>query len=129
MRRFQLTPEGLERILCRERKETYYDRTNNNPTNSNLRDENWQKCLKMIFFFFLTFFYIHIGFAKIFHFRFSTDLHVLRCPETIWPFLENVCLSVCRSVCLSVLFCGRCISRTDGRKLMKLNIQLHLYGT
>ena len=49
--------------------------------------------------------------------------------NTIWPFLENVCLSVCLSVGLSVLFCGRCISRTNGRKLMKLNIQLHLYGT
>ena len=43
----------------------------------------------------------------------------------IWPILENVCLLVC----LSVLFCGRCISRTNGRKLFKLDIQLHLYRT
>ena len=49
--------------------------------------------------------------------------------NTIWSFLENVCLSVSLSVCLCVLFCGRCILRTNERKLMKLNIQLHLYGT
>ena len=49
--------------------------------------------------------------------------------NTIWPFLENVCLAGWLSACLSVLFFGNCISRTNGRKLMKLNIQLHLYGT
>ena len=39
--------------------------------------------------------------------------------NTIWPFLENVCLSQ--------KFCGHCIARTNGQKLMKLYIQLHLY--
>ena len=34
--------------------------------------------------------------------------------NTIWPFLENVCLYV--------LFCRHCISRTNRQKLMKLNI-------
>ena len=88
-----------------------------------------------------TFFYIHK--KKVLDSRkFSTDgfrwidmfWDVL---NTIWPFLENVCLSVglsvclsvCRSVCLSVLFCGRRILRTNGQKLMKLNIQLHFCGT
>ena len=40
--------------------------------------------------------------------------------NTIWPFLENVCLCVC----MSPKFCGHCISRTNARKLMKLYIQL-----
>ena len=43
----------------------------------------------------------------------------------IWPYLENVCLSVYTPL----KFCGHCISRTNGRKLMKLYIQLHLYVT
>ena len=42
--------------------------------------------------------------------------------NTIWPLLENVCLSVCRSP----KFCGNCISGSNARKLMKLYIQLHL---
>ena len=41
----------------------------------------------------------------------------------IWPFLKNVC------VCMPPKFCGHCIkvSRTNGRNLMKLYIQLHHY--
>ena len=46
--------------------------------------------------------------------------------NTIWPSLENVCLSVDLSVCMSPKFCGYCISRTKARKLMKHYIQLHL---
>ena len=76
------------------------------------------------FFVICTFFYIHkkksIGFGKIFDFRFSMDLHVLRCPEHDLTIFRK-CLSVCLSVCLPVLFCGHCMSRTNERKLMKLN--------
>ena len=39
-------------------------------------------------------------FAKIVDFRFSMDLHVLRCPEHDLTIFRK-CLSVCRSVCLS----------------------------
>ena len=73
---------------------------------------------------FFTFFHIH---KKVLDsWKFSTPgfrwIHMFwDVLNTIWPFLENVCLSV--------LFWGHCISRTNGRKLMKLNIQLHLYGT
>ena len=70
----------------------------------------------------------NIKIVKIFDFRFLTDLHVSGCPEHDFTIFRK-CLSVYRSVCLSVLFCGRCNLRTNGRKLMKLNIQLHLYGT
>ena len=42
--------------------------------------------------------------------------------NTIWPFLENIC------VCTPPKFCGHCISRRNWQKLMKLYIQLHLYG-
>ena len=35
-----------------------------------------------------------IGFAKIFHFQFSMDLHVLRCPEHDMTIFRK-CLSVC----------------------------------
>ena len=63
--------------------------------------------------------------------KFSTGgfrwmLHVLRCPEHDLIIFRK-CPSVCRSVGLSVLFCGHCISRTNGLKLMKLYIQLRLY--
>ena len=74
---------------------------------------------------FITFFYVHK--KKVFYSRkFSTSGFRWLCMfwdvlNTIWRFFENVCPSV--------LFCGHCISKTNGRKLIKLNIQLHLHGT
>ena len=79
---------------------------------------------------FITFFYIHrkkvldsrkfstSGFQWIYMF---SDV-----PNTIWPFLENVCMSVSRSAGMSPKFCGHCISRTNARKMIKLYILLHL---
>ena len=47
--------------------------------------------------------------------------------NTVWPFLEIVCPSVCLSlICISPKFCWRCISRTNAQKIMKLYIQVHI---
>ena len=79
-------------------------------------------------FYFITFFYIHkkrvLDSRKFSTCSFRWIYMFWDVLNTIWPFLENVC----PFVCLSVLFCGRCISRTNGRKWMELDIQLHLYG-
>ena len=84
------------------------------------------KYLEFIRYFF-TFFYIHnkkvLDSRKFFDFRFSMDLHVLRCPENDLTDFGKIC----PSVCTIPKFCGHCISRTYGRKLMKLYIQLHIY--
>ena len=46
--------------------------------------------------------------------------------NTIWPFLENVCLSICLSVYMSPKFCRHYNSRTNAQKLVILYVQLHL---
>ena len=75
--------------------------------------------------FISTFFYIHK--KKVSDLRkFSTsgfrwNLHALRCPEhDLNIFRKSL------SACMSPKYCGRCISKINSRKLMKLYIQLHL---
>ena len=95
-------------------------------------------CKEFQSFCIFTFFYTHKK-KVLDSWKFSTSgfrwfLHVLRCPEhdlIIFRKCLSVCvsLSVCLTVGLPVLFCGGCILRTNGRKMMKLNIQLLLYGT
>ena len=95
---------------------------------------NFHLCLPQIFLFSFLFLLLSIYIRRKYSWKFSTSgfqwIYTFWDVLTaIWSFLGNVCLSVCQSVGLSVLFCGRCILRTNGRKLMKLNIQLHLYRT
>ena len=60
------------------------------------------------------------GVAKIFDCWFSMDLHVLRGPEYDLTIFKK-----CLSVCTPPKFCGHCTSKSNGRKLLKLYIQLH----
>ena len=64
-------------------------------------------------------------FVKIFDFRFLLDFHVLECPENDFTIFEKL-LFVGLSVCARQKFYGKCNSRTNAQKFMKLYIQLHL---
>ena len=91
------------------------------------------RCTKKIprkAFFFFTFFYIHkkkvLDSRKFSNCGFRWIYMFWDVLNTIWPFLENICLSV--SLYVFPKFCGHCISRTNVWKSMELYIQLHLYG-
>ena len=77
-------------------------------------------CMRCFFTtFLLSFMYIKKStrFVKIFVIRFPMGLHVLRCPKH-----DLIIFRKCLSVCTPPKFYGHCISRTNGRKLMKLYI-------